>query len=120
VGIGPVRGTFTAQARFLDLVAPRTMNLEVEASGPLGSSRGGGAVELVPEGDGTRVRYEYGVDLSGKIAAVGSRMIESASRVLIGAFFEALAQRAAPAGAASSPRHPSLWRRLLRLLGFGA
>jgi len=30
----------------------------------------------------------------GKIAAVGSRMIEGAARVLIGAFFEALARRA--------------------------
>lgn len=116
VGVGPVRGTFTANARFLALDPPRALQFEVDAAGPLGASRGGGSVTLVPEGGGTRVRYEYGIDLSGKIAAVGSRMIESASRVLIGAFFEALARRAAPPGA-PPPARLTLWQRLLRLLG---
>jgi 2-furoyl-CoA dehydrogenase large subunit len=121
VGVGPVRGRFTAETRFLNLVMPRTMDFEIAASGPLGSSRGAGTVELVPENGGTRVRYDYAVDLSGKIAAVGSRMLESASRVLIGTFFEALAGRASPAGAAPQPRaRLSFWRRLLRFFGIDA
>ncbi|MBI4293995.1 MAG: molybdopterin-dependent oxidoreductase, partial [Betaproteobacteria bacterium] len=116
VGVGPVRGKFTTNARFTDLIEPRSMTLRVEASGPLGSSRGAGDVRLDPEGEGTRVHYNYGVDLSGKIAAVGSRMIEGAARVLIGAFFEALARRAGGAGPAPR-REFSLWRKFLRLLG---
>jgi len=116
VGVGPVRGSFTTDAQFTDLIEPRSMTLRIEASGPLGSSRGAGDVRLEAEGAGTRVHYNYGVDLSGKIAAVGSRMIEGAARVLIGAFFEALARRAGGEGAA--PDAPvSLWRKLLRLLG---
>ena len=127
LGIGPVRGTFTGEARFTDLAAPRALSFSIEATGPLGSSRGGGDVEFEPENGGTRIRYDYGVDLSGKIAAVGSRMLDSASRMLIGAFFEALGRRAAPAappppGAtapAAAPAKPSFWRWLLRLFGVG-
>ncbi len=117
-GVGPVRGTFTTNAQFTDLIEPHSMTLRVEASGPLGSSRGAGDVRLEPEGTGTRVHYNYGFDLSGKIAAVGSRMIEGASRVLIGAFFEALARRAGGELAAPGVKI-SLWRRLLRFLGLG-
>ena len=115
IGVGPVRGSFTTNAQFTDLMEPRSMTLRIEASGPLGSSRGAGDVRLEAEGDGTRVHYNYGVDLSGKIAAVGSRMLEGAARVLIGAFFEALARRAGGEGAAQGA---SFWRRLLRFLGF--
>lgn len=117
IGVGPVRGAFTTHARFTDLIEPRSMTLRIEASGPLGSSRGAGDVRLEAEGEGTRVHYNYGVDLSGKIAAVGSRMLEGATRVLIGAFFEALARRAG--GEAAAQGAPvSLWRKLLRFLGF--
>jgi 2-furoyl-CoA dehydrogenase large subunit len=123
VGVGPVRGRFTAETRFTGLDAPRRLAFTLAADGPLGASRGAGTVSLVREADGTRVHYDYGVDLSGKIAAVGSRMLESASRVLIGAFFQALAARAGPAadaaGAAAPPAAAPLgwWRRLLRFLG---
>ena len=79
VGIGPVRGRFTTDARFIDLQPPHSMTMVVEASGPLGASRGAGEVRLVAEGEGTRVHYSYGVDLSGRIAAVGSRMLDGRS-----------------------------------------
>jgi len=124
LGIGPVRGSFSGDARFTALVPPRSLSFDIEATGPLGSSRGGGDVVLEPENGGTRIRYDYGVDLSGKIAAVGSRMLDSASRMLIGAFFEALGRRAAPAAAppgspAKAPERTSFWRWLLRLFGAG-
>lgn len=116
IGVGPVRGRFTTDARFTDLVEPRSLTLRIEASGPLGSSKGAGNVRLESEGEGTRVHYDYGVDLSGKIAAVGSRMIDGASRVLIGTFFEALARRAGGVGTAQGET-VSFWRKLLRFLG---
>ncbi len=121
VGIGPVRGRFTTDARFIDLQPPHSMTMVVEASGPLGASRGAGEVRLVAEGEGTRVHYSYGVDLSGRIAAVGSRMLDGAARVLIGAFFEALARRARGAGGdAQSAGDAGWWKKLLRMLGLHA
>jgi 2-furoyl-CoA dehydrogenase large subunit len=121
VGIGPVRGRFTTDARFIDLQPPHSMTMVVEASGPLGASRGAGEVRLVAEGEGTRVHYSYGVDLSGRIAAVGSRMLDGAARVLIGAFFEALARRARGAGGdVQSAGDAGWWKKLLRMLGLHA
>lgn len=118
VGVGPVRGTFTTLVRFTDLVVPATLAFRVEASGPLGSSRGSGSARLEEESGGTRVHYQYTLEISGKIAAVGSRMLEGAARVLIGAFFETLARQACGERMADAKTGP-LWRRLLRRLGIG-
>jgi 2-furoyl-CoA dehydrogenase large subunit len=53
------------------------------------------------------------MDISGKIAAVGGRMLDGAARILIGAFFQALARHAGAGGEAPS----SSWRKWLRLPG---
>ncbi len=39
---------------------------------------------------GTRVEYDYAIEVSGKVAAVGGRMIRSAADIVIGRFFERL------------------------------
>ncbi len=98
MGVGIVKGLFTAEVRLSDLDEPRSLRLEGGASGSLGTSRGEAAIRLVPEDGGTRVDYRYGVDLSGKVAAVGGRMIEGAARVIIGETFKRLARRAEPGG----------------------
>ena len=56
---------------------------------------------------------------------LGSRMLDGAAKILIGAFFEALARKARSGSDASvktpSPQSAaSLWQRLLRLLGMRA
>jgi 2-furoyl-CoA dehydrogenase large subunit len=113
VGVGPVRGRYEARLSLSDLYAPRSLRLHGEGSGPLGIARGEGDVELVATGDGgTTVRYRYDVEVGGKVAAVGARMLDGAARILIGRFFERLVARANPA----APRPPSRWRRLLLLL----
>jgi len=67
------------------------------------------------------VHYSYGVDLSGRIAAEGSRMLDGAARVLIGAFFEALARRARGAGGdAQTTGDAGWWKKLLGMLGLHA
>ena len=100
IGVGIIKGLFAAKVRLFDLNEPRCLRLEGGASGRLGASRGEAAIRLVPEVGGTRVDYLYGVDLTGKIAAVGGRMIESAARVIIGEAFKRLARRAEPGGGA--------------------
>jgi 2-furoyl-CoA dehydrogenase large subunit len=97
LGVGLVKGLFAADVRLSDLDPLRGLRLTGSATGSLGASRGEGVVTLEPEGEGTRVRYTFGVDLSGKVAAIGGRMVEGAARVLIGEFFKRLARQAAPA-----------------------
>jgi 2-furoyl-CoA dehydrogenase large subunit len=114
LGIGPVRGRYKAQVRLYDLEPSRSLKLAGEGIGALGSARGEGAIELEPVAAGTRVAYVYSVEIAGKVAAVGGRMLDGAARILIGQFFERMILRCS--GAA---RGPSLWQRLLRRVGFG-
>ena len=113
MGVGPVKGRFTVTVDLFDLDPPRALTLAGTASGPLGSSAGRGRIELEAADGGTRVRYRYEVELGGKIAAVGGRMLDGATRFLIGQFFERLAAVAAGKEAPA----PTWWQRLLRWLG---
>ncbi len=59
--------------------------------------------------DGTRDPLDLGdyeAQVSGKVAAVGSRMLEGAARVVLRQLFEQLGRQA------GSARRPSWWRRL--------
>ena len=114
LGVGPVRGRFRAAVRLTDLTPPNAATLSGELDGPLGSSRGGGRVRLSAEAGGTRIAYDYEVTVTGKVAAVGGRMIEAAARVVVEQFFRRLAARV---GAAAAPA--PWWRRLSRWLGLG-
>jgi 2-furoyl-CoA dehydrogenase large subunit len=110
LGAGIVKGMFAAEIHLSDLHPPQALRLTGSASGRLGASRGEGIVTLAQEEGGTRVSYRYGVDLSGKVAAVGGRMMEGASKVLIGEFFKRLARRAEP-----DTLDASLWVRFRAL-----
>ncbi len=115
VGIGPVRGRYTAEVALSDLDPPNALTLAGSGTSALGSGSGTGQVTLERTATGTRVTYRYSASVGGKVAAVGGRMLDSASRLLIGQFFEKLVARAG--GTAAPAEHPSLLARLLRLLG---
>lgn len=90
MGVGPVRGRFEVTIALSDLDEPNGLTLSGTAIGPLGSSKGVGQVKLMETETGTRIDYAYGVDVSGKVAAVGGRMIEGAAKILINQFFKRL------------------------------
>ena len=92
VGIGPVRGRFRASVVLSDLDPPRGLSFLGTSHGPLGSSTGSGALVLEPDGSGTLVRYTYRYRVSGKIAAIGARMLEGAVRAIVAHLFRRLAK----------------------------
>lgn len=94
LGVGIVQGLFTAHVNLTELDPPRSLMLSGGASGALGESSGEAHVTLTAEESGTRIAYSYGIDLTGRAAAVGARMIEGASRILIGEFFKRLGRHA--------------------------
>jgi len=112
LGIGPVKGRFQIEVALEDLDAPHALRLVGSASGPLGMSQGSGNVILTETPDGTRVDYDYAVQISGKIASVGGRMMDGAARALIGQFFSRLVRQTG--GQAEAP---GLWVRILAMLG---
>ena len=122
LGVGPVSGRFKARVRLSDMDAPNSVTLSGDLIGPLGSSRGSGHVTLTPEGAGTQVSYDYKVEIGGKVAAIGGRMLDGAANLVIGQFFKRLtANFQAPGTSDGAPAgdRPSLWQWLLRLFGAG-
>ncbi len=113
IGIGAVRGRFEARVQLSDLNPPNSVVLKGGMTGPLGSSSGEGHVTLTEEEGGTRVAYDYTVEINGKVAAVGGRMLDGASRALVKQFFNRLVAQVegkeAPGGPSKS--EASWWDR---------
>ncbi len=116
LGIGVIKGHFTARVTLSNLDPPRSALLSGSLSGPLGVSVGSGRVRLSPAGEGTKIDYDYAVEISGTVAAVGGRMLDGATKVLIKQFFQRLVAEI-QGGRGVGPALP-WWRRLLRALGF--
>jgi 2-furoyl-CoA dehydrogenase large subunit len=116
LGVGVIKGRFTARVALSDLDPPRSAVLSGSLSGPLGVSAGSGRVRLTPAGEGTKIDYDYTVEISGTVAAVGGRMLDGATKVLIKQFFQRLVteMQGVPGAGLTLP----WWRRLLQALGF--
>ena len=114
LGVGPVKGRFVATVALQDLDPPHVLRLIGGATGPLGNSQGEGRVTMHQTAAGTRVDYTYSVQISGKLAAVGGRMMDGAARALINQFFKRLVGQVGDAGAPAG-----LFVRLLAWLGLG-
>ncbi|SAL24092.1 xanthine dehydrogenase family protein molybdopterin-binding subunit [Caballeronia concitans] len=95
VGVGMIKARFEARIGLSEIDAPRRLRLAGAGISPLGSARGSGIVELTPQGSGTRLTYDYEAQVSGKVAAVGGRMLEGAAKVVLKQLFESLGRQAA-------------------------
>ena len=112
LGVGPVRGKFVANVSISDLVFEKSGVFYGTLSGPLGASTGKGLIRLEEIDENTLIKYEYSISISGKVAAVGSRMLDSAARLIVRSFFEKLATKTK----SGVPKKPSLLKRLFKLL----
>jgi len=112
IGAGPVKGRFRVNVALEDLLEPSSLRIVGAAAGPLGASSGEGRVTLKGTPEGTEITYTYGVRISGKVAAVGGRMLDGAARALIQQFFKRLL-----GATGGSPPGPGFWARLLTFFG---
>jgi len=117
LGIGMIRARYRAEVALSEIDAPRALRLAGRGIGPLGAAEGNGEVRLAPVEGGTQLDYDYEVAVSGKVAAVGGRMLEGAARVILAQLFERLDRRAQGPQAKGTT---TTWQRLLRRLGIGA
>ena len=88
--VGPVRAVFNATLELTDINPPEsyTINLAVKG-GPAGFARGSAAVTLAAEGKETLLRYTASANIGGKLAQIGSRLIDGAARKMAADFFKA-------------------------------
>jgi 2-furoyl-CoA dehydrogenase large subunit len=94
VGVGMIKARFEARVGLSEIETPNRLRLSGAGISSLGSARGSGLVELTPGDNGTRLTYDYEVQVSGKVAAVGSRMLEGAAKVVMRQLFESLGREA--------------------------
>jgi len=114
LGVGPVRGRFKANVALSDMIEPEKATLSGGLIGPLGASRGSGHVTLSAADGGTKVAYDYAIELSGTVASVGGRLLEGAAKALVNQFFQRLG---AQVGGEPVTGDEPWWRGLLRSLG---
>lgn len=87
--VGPVKATFVGQVTFSNVHAPESYTISGEGKGGVaGFAKGGANVRLADaEGGATRLNYDVDAQVGGKIAQLGSRLIDSSARKLAEQFF---------------------------------
>jgi len=91
VGIGPISAaTFDVAITMTDRVEPDHYTMQIEGRGKFGFTRGKAAVTLVSESTGTLMRYQADLVVGGKIAAVGQRLLDSVSKLMLRQGLEAM------------------------------
>lgn len=90
IGIGPVKGTYSGKIRLADQQPPTRYRMEVEGGGAPGHVTGVGLLELRQDGDRTIVIYDGDAQVTGKIAAVGQRLLTPIAKQLINQFFKCM------------------------------
>ena len=118
LGIGPVTGRYRADVELIDLDPPRGVTLRGRADGALGFGSAEGRITLAPDGEGgTRLTYSYDAAIGGKVASIGGRLLDGATKVIIGQFFAALAQKAGGGASGGGVSLFALLAKIARLIG---
>lgn len=92
VKIGPVKAKFTGKINLTDLDPPKGYKLIGQGQGgAAGFAKGSASVNLTEDGANiTKLKYEVDAQVGGKLAQVGQRLIQSASKTLADQFFNNL------------------------------
>ena len=84
VRIGPVAGVFSGRIVVSDEVPPETCTLTVEGKGKPGFINGTGYVNLIDQGDSTTLmKYDGAMQIGGRLASVGQRLLDTTSKSMI-------------------------------------
>ena len=102
--VGPVSATFKGKVTLSDIDAPNGYKISGEGTGGVaGFAKGGAEVKLVDDGDGTVLTYQATGQVGGKLAQIGSRLIDSTAKKMANEFFGKFAELVAADNAAAAP-----------------
>jgi len=86
--VGPVKATFKGAVTFSDIVEGESLTLSGEGKGgAAGFAKGGAKVTLADNGDGTLLTYDVDAKVGGKLAQLGSRIIDGFAKKMAEQFF---------------------------------
>ncbi|MFM0191410.1 carbon monoxide dehydrogenase subunit G [Paraburkholderia nemoris] len=88
--VGPVKARFKGRMLLTDIEAPNSYTIVFEGrGGAAGFGKGNTHVTLEPEGDtATKLSYTATAQVGGKLAQIGSRLVDGAARKIAGEFFK--------------------------------
>ena len=124
--VGPVSARFTGLLRLSDIVPSKSYTIHFEGQGgAAGFASGEARVALSAQDSGTRIDYTAKAQVGGKLAQVGSRLIDGAAAKLADDFFARFAERLTPQAAAArptapAPEAPQAWKRMRIRLALAA
>jgi carbon monoxide dehydrogenase subunit G len=93
VGIGAMTAAeFDVLITLVDMFTPERYTMQIDGRGTLGFTRGTALVELLPAtpGPGTLLHYKAEMQVGGKVAAVGQRLLDSIGKMMARQGLEAL------------------------------
>ena len=112
--VGPVSATFKGKVSLSEIDPPNGYRISGEGSGGVaGFAKGGAEVKLAEDGDGTVLTYVADAQVGGKLAQIGSRLIDSTAKKMANEFFGKFAEEVggpteeAPAAAETSAAEPA-------------
>lgn len=92
--IGPVKAKFSGKVRFENVDAPNGYSIVGEGTGGVaGFAKGGADVKLADDGAGTLLSYTAKAQVGGKLAQLGSRLIDGTAKMMADQFFAAFSEK---------------------------
>jgi 2-furoyl-CoA dehydrogenase large subunit len=114
VGVGLVKARYTADIVLSEINAPHSLCLAGQGLSSLGTGAGTGTVRLEATEGGCQLHYDYAAQVGGKVAAVGSRMLDGAAKIILAQLFESLGRQA------SGVKALTWWQRVIGFFGVNA
>ncbi len=101
--VGPVSATFTGKVTISDIDPPNGYRISGEGSGGVaGFAKGGAEVKLADDGEDTILTYVADAQVGGKLAQIGSRLIDSTAKKMANEFFGKFAEEVGNAASDAS------------------
>ena len=94
--IGPFNASFTGDIELKDLNPPNSYKITGSGNSPVGFASGEATVSLEDHEGGTKLIYNVEANVGGKIAQVGSRLIDMTAKKMADIFFANFSELIAP------------------------
>ena len=104
VKVGPVRAKFGGTVQLSDIDPPNGYTISGKGQGgAAGFAKGGATVKLAEDGEDTVLSYTVDASVGGKLAQIGSRLIDATAKKMADDFFSRLAAIVGGPAAAEAP-----------------
>jgi carbon monoxide dehydrogenase subunit G len=131
--VGPVSAKFRGRMSLSEIKPPHSYSLAFEGQGgAAGFAKGAAQVKLIPEKSETRLIYDVKANVGGKLAQIGSRLVDAAAKKVADDFFQNFTRKmsaaedatvvmhAPPAHAAPEPATPGISDTTLMFFAAGS